>query len=204
MLWKNVKTNLRNKLFAGILTLIPVVITVLVIRAIITFFDNIVSPIIDPRIGFHIPGLGLIVSLILIYLLGLLITNVLGRSLFGLFEKWLNFIPLVRTVYQTTKQIMSAFSLSKTDFQRVVYVEYPRKGIWTLGFVTGTAVGKDGSKFFTLFLPTTPNPTSGWALFVREDEVISSDMTIEEGLKAIISAGSIIPPQINLVKGATE
>ena len=197
-IWTHIRTSMRNKLVAGVLALIPVVVTYYFLRAFIGFFDRIVSPIIDPYLGFHIPGLGLIVSLLAIYLLGLFITNIIGKSLLGFFEKWLNYIPLVRTVYQTIKQIMSAFSFTQTDFERVVFLEYPRKGAWTLGFVTGQSTGADGTEFIHLFIPTTPNPTSGWALFIPEDDVIPSEMTVEQGLKALISGGALTPPVMKL------
>jgi len=197
-IWIHIRTSMRNKLVAGALALIPVVVTYYFLRAFIGYFDRIVSPIIDPYLGFHIPGLGLIVSLLAIYFLGLFITNILGKSLLGFFEKWLNYIPLVRTVYQTIKQVMSAFSFTQTGFERVVFVEYPRKGAWTLGFVTGQSTGMDGTEFIHLFIPTTPNPTSGWALFVPEDEVIPSEMTVEQGLKALISGGALTPPVMKL------
>lgn len=196
--WSKIKASLRNKLIAGVLALIPIAITVYFFKLFISLFDNLVSPVIDPILGFHIPGLGLIVSIVSIYLIGVFMTNVVGKAIFQFFEKWLNYIPLVRSVYQTTKQIISAVSFSKGGFERVVWLEYPRQGCWTIGFVTGQSVGKDGTKFVNLFVPTTPNPTSGWALFIAEDEVIYSDMTIEQGLKTIISGGAIAPPQINI------
>ena len=197
-IWTHIRTSMRNKLVAGTLALIPVVVTYYFLRAFIGFFDRIVSPIIDPYLGFHIPGLGLIVSLLAIYFLGLFITNILGKSLLSFFEKWLNYIPLVRTVYQTIKQVTNAFSFTQTGFERVVFVEYPRKGAWTLGFVTGQSTGIDGTEFIHLFIPTTPNPTSGWALFVPEDDVIPSEMTVEQGLKALISGGALTPPVMKL------
>jgi len=198
VVWPTIRTSVRNKLVAGTLALIPVVITFFFLKAFVGFFDSIINPLLEPYLGFRIPGLGLIISLLAIYLLGLFITNILGRSLLKLLEKWLNYIPLVRTVYQTSKQIASAFSLTQTGFERVVFVEYPRTGAWTLGFVTGQSKGKDGTDFIHLFLPTTPNPTSGWALFVPEDDVIPSEMTVEQGLKTLISGGAIAPPVTNL------
>jgi len=196
--WPTIRTSIRNKLVAGILALIPVVITFFFLKAFVGFFDNIINPLLEPFIGFRIPGLGLIISLLAIYLLGLFITNILGRSLLRILEKWLNYIPLVRTVYQTSKQIASAFSLTQTGFERVVFVEYPRTGAWTLGFVTGQSKGRDGTDFLHLFLPTTPNPTSGWALFVPEGDVIPTEMTVEQGLKVLISGGALAPDVLTL------
>jgi len=202
--WKKFKIALRNKFLAGIFALIPIAITIYIIKLFIVFFDNIVSPIIDPFLGFHIPGLGLIVSLIIIYLLGVFVTNVIGRTVLNFFEKWLNYIPLVRTIYHTTKQILGAFSKSGSNFEKVVFLEYPRRGIWSMGFVTGQTTGKDGTNFYSIFIPTTPNPTSGWMLFIPEDEVIHSTMSVEQGLKTLISAGSVAPSKINLIKKSTE
>lgn len=202
--WAKVRTSVRNKLIAGILALIPIVFTYFFLKAFVGFFDRIINPILEPYLGFHIPGLGLIISLAAIYFLGLFITNILGRSLLAVLERWLNYIPLVRTVYQTSKQIASAFSLTQTGFERVVFVEYPRSGAWTIGFVTGQSKGKDGTVFVHLFLPTTPNPTSGWALFIPEEDVIPSEMTVEQGLKALISGGAVTPPITNLCKTAPK
>ncbi|MDD5766256.1 MAG: DUF502 domain-containing protein [Candidatus Marinimicrobia bacterium] len=198
-IWPQIKISLRNKLITGIIALIPIAVTVYFFKLFINLFDNMVRPALDPLIGFHIPGLGLVISILIIYLLGVVMTNVLGKAIFQLFEKWLNHVPLIRTVYQTTKQILGAFSMSKSGFERVVFVEYPRKECWTLGFVTGNSVGKDGKKFVNVFLPTTPNPTSGWALFIEEKDVLPSEMTIEQGLKVIISGGAIAPQQLNIV-----
>lgn len=187
------KGSLRNKLIAGVLALMPIAVTYYFIRLFISFFDSIVSPLIDPAIGFHIPGLGLVVSLLLIYLLGVLVTNFIGKRLLGLFEKWINYIPVARTIYQTTKQVLNALSFSKSGFEKVVYVEYPRRGTWTLAFVTGKSQNEAGIIYLSLFLPTTPNPTSGWVLFVPEEDVLPADLTIEQGLKMIISGGAVLP-----------
>ncbi len=195
-IWTHIRTSMRNKLVAGTLALIPVVVTYYFLRAFIGFFDRIVSPIIDPYLGFHIPGLGLIVSLLAIYFLGLFITNILGKSLLSFFEKWLNYIPLVRTVYQTIKQIMSAFSFTQTGFERVVFVEYPRKDAWTLGFVTGQSTGTDGTEFIHLFIPTTPNPTSGYLIMVPRRDLTPLDMSVPEALELVISGGTVTPEPV--------
>ncbi|HMA61907.1 MAG TPA: DUF502 domain-containing protein [bacterium] len=196
-IYKKVKTSVRNKLLAGVITLIPVVITVYVIRLFINAFNGIVSPVVNPFIkqilGTEIPGLALIVAIVLIYLLGLFTTNYIGRRLIEKLEQWLNYIPLVRTVYGTVKKIISTFSFSSEDFEKVVFLEHPRKGIWSMGFVTGETEGADGTTYYNIFLPTTPNPTSGWMLFIPRDDVVPANMNVEEGLKTLISAGSIGP-----------
>lgn len=197
---KNLRVRIRNKILAGVFALIPIAVTIYIIRLFISFFDNIVSPIVDPYVGFHIPGLGIIVFFIILYLLGLFITNFIGRRLFSLFEKWINYIPFVGTIYRTAKQIVSAFSIQKAGFEKVVFVEYPRRGVWTIAFVTGESIGKDGRKYYNLFIPTTPNPTSGWALFIPQEDVVPSEMSIEQGLKTLISGGAIAPKKMSFYK----
>jgi len=200
-IFSKLRSALRNKFIAGILTLIPIAITIYVLKLFINFFNSIVGPAIDlltmQYLGVEIPGLGFITAIILIYLLGVFTTNFIGRKLFNLFEKWLSYIPLVRTIYNTSKKILSAFSLSKEGFEKVVFLEYPRKGIWSMGFVTGQTEGRDGTVFYNIFLPTTPNPTSGWMLFLPKDDVIPSNMSVDQGLKTLISAGSISAPQMS-------
>lgn len=196
-LYKKVRNSIRNKLLTGMLTLIPLVITIYVVRAFITGFNGMVAPVINPFIkqvlGTEIPGLAIIVAIIMIYLLGLFTTNYIGRKLIDKLESWLNYIPLVRTVYGTVKKIISTFSFSSEDFEKVVFLEHPRKGIWSMGFVTGETTGADGTIYYNIFLPTTPNPTSGWMLFIPKTEVVPANMNVEEGLKTLISAGSIGP-----------
>ncbi|MCF7886206.1 MAG: DUF502 domain-containing protein [Candidatus Marinimicrobia bacterium] len=196
-IYKKIKTSIRNRLLTGILTLIPVVITIYVVRVFVTGFNGIVSPVINPFIrqiiGTEIPGLALIVAIILIYLLGLFTTNYIGRKLIAKLEQWLNYIPLVRTVYGTVKKIVSTFSFSSEDFEKVVFFEHPRKGVWSMEFVTGETKGSDGTMYYNIFLPTTPNPTSGWMVFIPKADVIPANMNVEEGLKTLISAGSMGP-----------
>lgn len=196
-IYKKIRTSVRNKLLAGVIALIPVVITVYVIRLFINAFNGIVSPVVNPFIrqilGTEIPGLALIVAIVLIYLLGLFTTNYIGRRLIDKFEQLLDYIPLVRSVYGTVKKIISTFSFSSEDFEKVVFLEHPRKGIWSMGFVTGETEGSDGTIYYNIFLPTTPNPTSGWMLFIPRDDVVPANMNVEEGLKTLISAGSIGP-----------
>ncbi|MBO8130314.1 MAG: DUF502 domain-containing protein [Candidatus Marinimicrobia bacterium] len=197
---KKVRVQIRNKILTGVLALIPIAVTIYLIRLFVEFFDNIVSPIIDPYIGFHIPGLGIVVFFIILYILGLFVSNLLGKKLLLLIEKWLNYIPIAGTIYRTAKQIVYAFSVQGKGFEKVVFIEYPRSGIWTIAFVTGESVGKDGAEFYNLFVPTTPNPTSGWALFIPKEDVIPSEMTIEQGLKALISGGAVAPQKMSFIR----
>lgn len=146
-----------------------------------------------------IPGLGVLLTLGLILIAGFLGSNYVGKKIISYGEYLMNNIPVINTVYKTLKQIIDTFGAKeKNSFQRVVLIEYPRKGIWSLAFVTGETEGeaqyKTSEELVNLFLPTTPNPTSGYLLMIPRKDTIALDMTVEEGVKMIISAGVITPP----------
>lgn len=202
--WIKFKRSLKTKFLAGIFTLIPIVLTIYVFRIFLSFFNNMIGPVVDPLLekylGFKIPGLGLVTGLFLIFLLGVFTTNIVGRSVIRVLENWVTRIPLIRTVYSTSKRIMNAFQMNQQGFEKVVFFEFPRKGIWSMGFVTGETTGKDGTKFYSIFLPTTPNPTSGWMIFIPQKDVVPSNLPVDQGLQTLISAGSLVPEQMNLHK----
>lgn len=184
--------RIRRIFLAGIFTAIPAYITVKVLQFLFSFMDRILAPYVQRFIGIHIPGLGLLMMLIFLFALGLLVTNFLGRKIYLYFEKLLLKVPIVSTVYTTTKQIVQTFSPeNRSSFRDVVWLEYPRKGIWSLGFVTGSTLSKDGEAYYNIFIATTPNPTSGFVLFVPKDETIPSGLSIEEGFKLLISGGML-------------
>ncbi|MCH7575947.1 MAG: DUF502 domain-containing protein [Candidatus Marinimicrobia bacterium] len=188
--------RLRRIFLTGILTAIPIYITVQVLRFLFGFMDRILAPYLERIIGTHIPGLGLLMMLVSLFLLGLLVTNFLGRRLYTWFEKVLLKIPIASTIYTTSKQIVQTFSPENRDsFRNVIWLEYPRKGIWTLGFVTGSTDSQDGVAYYNIFIATTPNPTSGFVLFVPKHETIPSGMTVEEGFKLLISGGMLAADQ---------
>ena len=142
-------------------------------------------------------SLGFILTILFLYLLGLLVSNVLGKKLYKVFESILNRIPIVSNIYKSIKQITSTLSMPQSKaFQKVVLIQYPRKGLWTICMVTGETKSKEGM-FYNVFVPTTPNPTSGYLLFVKSSDTRPIDLTVEEGLKIIISGGMIGPESIN-------
>ncbi len=202
--WNKFKKSVERKFLAGIFASIPIILTVYFLKMFLSFFNNIVGPLLTPLqekyLGYIVPGLGVVAGIFLIYLLGILTTNLLGKSIFRYFENLLDRIPIIRTVYNTSKKILDAFQFSSTGFEKVVFFEFPRKGIWTMGFVTGNTLGKDGTKFYSIFVPTTPNPTSGWMIFLPETDIVPSNLPVEEGLQTLISAGTIIPDQMNIYK----
>ena len=138
--------------------------------------------------------IGFILTFIFIYIIGLVVSNVLGKKIYSIFEKILAKIPLVSYIYNTIKQITDTLSVSqKQAFKKVVYIEYPKSGIWTLALVTGESRDSSNTEYYQIFVPTTPNPTSGFMLYVKKEDTIKTKMTIDEGLKIIISGGMLAP-----------
>jgi uncharacterized membrane protein len=194
---------MRKYLIAGLLVWMPLGITFLVIRAIVGFLDKSLlllpdayQP--DTLLGFHIPGLGVVLAVVLVLTTGMIMANLLGRRLVNAWESLLARIPLVRSLYAGIKQIMEAvLATDAKSFRRVLLVEYPRRGVWSLAFMTTDQLGEVQQKTETdvigVFIPTTPNPTSGFVLMVPAEEVIELDMTVEQGLKMIISMGTVVP-----------
>ena len=182
--------------FAGLFAIVPLALTFYIIKIIIVFLDQLTAPILE-KIKLEIPGFGLILTLLIIFSLGIFVTNVLGRRLFSWTERLISSIPLVKTIYNTLKQITNAFSgATQTDnYQRVIYIQYPRKELWTISFVTGESVDGSGKEYYHVFVPTTPNPTSGVFIIIPKKDAIEADLTVEEGLKAVISGGLLAPEE---------
>ena len=196
---KSVFTSIRNNFIAGVVVLIPIGITIYLTL----FFINISSKILPKEINpnhylpYNIPGLEILISVFLITLIGWLSLSFLGRKLFELFENVLNKIPILRTIYSAVNQLIETFTKSKSGKKNVVLIEYPRKGVWAVGFATkentGLIKNKVGKELINVFVPTTPNPTSGFLLMFPKDEVIYLDLSFEEASKFIVSAGSTNP-----------
>ena len=195
--------RLRRYLVAGLLVWLPLVATYVVLAFSIRLIDRsllLLPPSMRPEnlIGFPIPGLGVILTLLLVLLTGLIVANFFGRKLVGAWESLLSRIPLVRSVYGAVKQITaSLFADASQSFREVVLVEYPRRGLWMLAFVTGdTPVKfqkKVGHDLINIYVPTTPNPTSGFYIMVPPEDIKRLDVPVEAGLKMILSAGVVNP-----------
>ena len=200
-------TRLRNYFLTGMVVLAPVAITAYLAWSFVGWVDSWVKPYIpsaynpDNYLPFAIPGFGLIVALILITLVGFLTANIIGRSIVSYGEKLLNRMPLVRGVYRALKQIFETVLSNKNDlFRSVGMVEYPRKGVWSLVFVAtakmteiNARLDKEGDPLVAVFMPCTPNPTTGFLMYVYRSEIVLLDMTIEDGAKLIVSAGLVAP-----------
>ena len=154
-----------------------------------------VEIIFSDKVPLYIPELaGFILTLLFIYIIGILVSNVLGKRVYLWIEAILSRIPIVNAVYRTIKQITTSLSAPERQaFKKVVFIEYTRKGIWTLTMVTGESTNKKGEKFYHIFVPTTPNPTSGYMLYIPQRDTQETDLNIEEGLKIIISGGMLAP-----------
>ncbi|MFQ6612713.1 MAG: DUF502 domain-containing protein [Fidelibacterota bacterium] len=185
--------SLKRIILAGLFAVVPIAATVWILQLIFSFLEGLTAPILK-GMNLEIPGLGFLLTLIIIFFLGLFITNVLGRRLFSWGERIIHNIPLVNTIYSTVKQVTTAFSgAAARSFQQVIFIQYPRKGLWTMCFVTNKSKNENGAEFYHVFVPTTPNPTSGVFTIVPKEDVIHADLTVEQGLKAIISGGILDP-----------
>ena len=191
--------RLRNYLIAGILVILPVTVTVLVLGAIFRFLDNLLAPVFDYLPGQEIPGLGLVSGIVLILLTGAMASNVLGRRVVGLFDRIMLRIPLARTIYGATKQVSDALlQQNRAVFKQAVLVEWPRAGLYTVGFVTGETRGevqeKTKERVINVFMISTPNPTTGFLCLVPESQLTPLEMSVEDALKLVVSAGIVVPP----------
>ena len=194
---------LRRYLVAGLLVWIPLGVTIFILRVLICLLDRSLLLIPQPYrpedwLGLTIPGLGLILTLLVLLVTGLLAANIVGCSMVGLWESMLDRIPVVRSVYSAAKNFAEiVFSDSGQSFKKVLLIEYPRKGIYSLAFQTATKLGevqgRMGEEMICTFVPTTPNPTSGYIIILPKKDIIELDMDIDEALKMIISLGVVVP-----------
>jgi uncharacterized membrane protein len=193
---------LRATFFRGIGIIIPLGLTFWFFQALLNWVDGILSPFLEGWLGRSIPGLGFISILIIIMLVGLLTRNLVGKLFFAWFEDVLLMIPVVRSVYSAIKDLVGAFAMgskSKT-FRQVIITEYPRKGIYCIGFVTNemSYIGIEGTvkELLNVYIPNPPNPTSGFLALIPKEEAHKLDLTVEEGLKLVLSGGIIVPEKL--------
>ncbi|MEC8955806.1 MAG: DUF502 domain-containing protein [Pseudomonadota bacterium] len=195
--------NLRKYLITGLLVWLPIVVTVLLFRFLITLMDQtliLLPSSIRPEslIGFTLPGLGLILTVLVLLITGIFAANIVGRSMVNFGETIFKRIPVVRSVYTASKNFAEiVFSDTGQSFKKVLLIQYPRKGVYSLAFQTSTSLGevqkKTGSDVVCTFVPTTPNPTSGFIIIVPKEDVIELDMEVDEAFKMIVSLGVVVP-----------
>ena len=200
----------RKYLITGLISIIPIIITYWLVQKVFLWVSIPGKKIINPLIEYLDINnqywivymdyiFGFILTVFIINLLGLIVSNVIGKKIYHTFEKILNKIPFINTVYSSIKQIITTFSSSsKNTFKKVVLIEYPKNDLWTLAMVTGESKNEKNEIFYNIFVPTTPNPTSGYLLFVKKDNVIETKLNIEDALKIIISGGLVSPESLDI------
>ncbi len=199
--------NLRRYIVAGLLVWLPLAVTYLLLNAAVNIMDGLLDRMLrvlppeyhpEALVGFQIPGLGVIATFLLLLITGILAANFVGRAFVGGWESLMDRIPFVRSIYSAAKNFAEiVFSDSSHAFKNVLMVEYPRKGIYSLAFQTssdlGEVQGRTGGEVVGCFVPTTPNPTSGFIIIVPKKDVVVLDMEVDEALKMIISLGVVVP-----------
>lgn len=202
---------LKNYLIAGLLFWLPLFVTFVLVRFLVQLLDYSVAMLpanYQPQqlIGLKIPGLGLVFTLLILIGTGMLVTNIIGHRLLALWEKALDRIPFIRSIYSAVKQVtQTLFQPSDTSFRKVVLIEYPRKGSWAIAFVTSEKFthAHFEQALYTVFVPTTPNPTSGFILLLPKNEVIELELSVEEALKMVVSLGVVTPACFKTSKPGT-
>ena len=195
--------KVRTYVISGLFVWLPIMATLLVLRFIIEMMDKSLQLLPTEYqpvnyFGFHIPGFGVVLSIFILFFTGMLVTNFLGRRLEKGWDRLISRIPLVSTIHASVKQMLrTLFSSGSKSFRKVLLIEYPRPGLWSLAFQTGQgsveARDKIGNDLLTVFVPTTPNPTSGFLMMIKSEDAIELEMSVDKALKMIISLGVVLP-----------
>lgn len=186
--------KIEKLLFTGVLTLLPLGVTIWVLSLLFKFTDFIGKKFSNQVFGFQIPGLGLFLAFLGILLIGLLTQGILGKKMIAWFEQIIVKIPFVSTIYNAAKGITHSFSKKDEDgFSGVVMLTFPCDNAKSIGFITKESLSFDGEKYLSVFIPTTPNPTNGFLILAKEQDVVLLDLSVDEAIRAIISMGSLIP-----------
>lgn len=195
-------SRLRRYFLTGLVVTLPIVLTVWMLFQLFIFADNLLGRFISARIeqhlGFYIPGISLIITFIIVILIGVVATIFLGKKLLPIIESWFLKFPFAKQIYLPAKQIVGfLFSRKRISFKQVVMVEYPRKGVWSIGFLTAEAFDEAKTKtkqdLLSIYLPGSPNPITAYVIFVPRKDVVSLDITVEQGMKLIVSGGILQP-----------
>ncbi|MEP0827546.1 MAG: DUF502 domain-containing protein [bacterium] len=203
-IFRIIRDILRRQFLAGVLVVVPLILTYVVLRFLFEALDGILSPLLLKLLGIHIPGLGILATLLLIFLVGIFTTNVIGSTLVKYWDKLLARTPIIRVFYLAAKQLIEAVTVPNIKaFKEVVMIEYPRKGIFVIGFATTRTrlitADKGEKRLIGVYIPSTPTPMTGAIVFLPEEEVVSLDMPVEDGIKLIVSGGIVAPHEISQV-----
>ena len=200
-------TRLRNYLISGLLFWIPLILTIIVIKFFLEFVDGLIPQEYLPEAVFNletsIPGSGIILLLLIILITGILVTNILGRRLVAIWERLLNRIPGFRNIYNILKKVSdTVLNTSSQSFKKAFLIQYPSKGIWVIAFQSGDYRGEAesiiGEEIINLFVPTTPNPTSGFFVLIPKKDAFELDISVEDAFKLVISAGVVTPDSVKI------
>ena len=205
---KTLSSKIKNYFITGVIVTAPVAITIYMSYHLIVWINDVTSRLIPQKwtignfVPYAVPGLGLLLLLVVLFFIGMLTTGYVGKFFVRLWEKIIRRMPVVSSIYSLMKQIFETFLSQKSrSFSEVVLIEYPRKGLWTIAFVSKDVTGgeiesKTGERTLSIYVPTTPNPTSGFLIFIPEKDVIKLDMSVEDGIKYVISCGIVTPETI--------
>ena len=212
-MFKNFQRRIRNVFITGLLITLPIALTWFILQFLLNNFDAL-SPVFTNILiqlgapipeGYRIPFLGLVVTLLIVLIVGWLTTNFFGKKVFQIGELLIEKIPFVRRIYKGSKQVVSSIAEADTSaFRKVVLIEFPRRGLLAIGFVTGESLGEvqelTRENMLNVFVPTMPNPTSGFLIFSPLEELTEVSMTIEEGIKYVVSGGLVTPPVLKIIE----
>ena len=197
---------LRKWLFAGLLVIVPLIITAWVLSWVVGLLDQTLEILPagwqpDKLLGFHVPGFGVVLTLLILLIVGAIASNFFGRKLVAMGDALVSRIPVVRSIYSSVKQVSDTlFSESGNAFRTAVLVQWPREGVWTVAFITGTPTGEVAAylrdEYVSVYVPTTPNPTGGYFVLMRKSDCIELDISIDAALKYIVSMGVVAPPDL--------
>jgi uncharacterized membrane protein len=189
--------KLRGQFMTGLIAMVPLGATVLIFYWLFTSIDKILQPLIRAIWGHNITGVGFGVTVILIYVVGVIARNVIGKRLVKYFDTLLARVPIFRLLYRSIRQILDSFSTpDKAGFLQVVLVEFPQKGMKAIGFITNEMTDADGEKLISVLIPTAPNPMTGFLEIVREEDIVRTKITVDAAMKMIVSAGRMTPNDV--------
>lgn len=189
--------HLSSTLGSGLLVVVPLGLTYMVLKFLFDILDGLLEPVTAAATGRHIPGTGLVLLVLLVYIAGILTLHILGRRLLAFAGSLVMRIPIVSTVYGTAKQLIDSFGgTGPTGFKRVVMIEYPRRDCWTIGFLTGTTQDHLGQVLAFVYIPTAPTPNSGWVALIPYKDIRDTDLSIPTALRMVLSGGITVPDKI--------
>lgn len=198
-MFKSLLNALKNYFLSGVLVIVPLILTYIVLKFLFQTLDGILNPLLERLLGYNITGLGIFTTILIIILAGIFTRNILGARIYRTWDSILNKVPIIRPVYSAAKQLLEAItlpSMGKGSFKEVCLIEYPRKGCYALGFLSNrvkTEIEDTTKEYFTVFIPSTPTPISGMVIIVPPEDIIPLEMTVEEGVKFLVSGGVASP-----------